>query len=140
MERYVPSPAAARDAVGKALNAWQKGLPTGPLPGTRPQVAVVDNARRSGQRLARFEILGEVAAQDGRCIAVRVALENPTETKFVRFIVLGIDPLIVYRQDGSSHYSPWLRPMEMDGSSEEKPDGTGQPAAQASAPGAATTR
>lgn len=106
-ERYIPAPGAALQALESALKAWQDGHGPGQISG-HPRIQVVDSLRRPGQNLQRFEVIGEVPGEGGpRCFAVRLFLVNPAEEQKVRFYVLGIDPLWVYRQEEYDMIAHW---------------------------------
>jgi hypothetical protein len=105
--RYVPAEAVAREALEAGLRAWQDGQPPGRVAGSSPAIEVVDTLRRPGQRLASFEILGEVPGNGPRCFAVRLALANPGEIVTERFCVLGIDPLWIFRQEEYEMFLHW---------------------------------
>ena len=104
--------AAARKAVAAVLDAWAEGRPAGASAATRPDVYVVDKHRRPGQRLARYDILGELSHDKARDFAVRLRLENPDERPVVRFLVVGIDPLWVFREEDYAMITHWMHPME----------------------------
>jgi hypothetical protein len=106
-DRYVPSPDRARQALETALAAWQSGRPPGPVEGTSPAVILVDSHRRPGQRLCGFAILGEVPGDGPRCFAVRLKLEDPPEEQRARFVLVGIDPLWVYRHEDYEMMAHW---------------------------------
>jgi hypothetical protein len=111
-ERYVPPPGPARAALAAVLDAWRDGHPPEEAVGPRGNVHVVDKQRRPGQRLAQYEILGEIAADNARGFAVRLTLEDPDEHPVVRFLVLGVEPLWVFRQDDFEMISHWMHPMD----------------------------
>src|SRR5262245_12832736 len=113
--RFVPSPQTARKAIESALEAWQKGQPTGGIANTTPKVQVVDENRPAGQRLARFEILGEVPGSGPRTFSVKLETENPAAVENTRYVVVGIDPLWVFRQFDYDKMAHW----EMDMKGEE---------------------
>jgi hypothetical protein len=115
-ERFIPPSATARVALTAVLDAWREGRPPEEGVGPKRNVHVVDKQRKSGQRLARYEILGEVIANKGRGFAVRLSFENPEEQPVVRFLVVGIEPLWVFRQEDFEMISHWMHPMD-----EEKP-------------------
>jgi hypothetical protein len=106
-ERYYPPPPAAREALEAALRAWQDGQAPGPLPEHSPPVMVVDTTRRPGQRLGRYEVLGEIPGDGPRCFAVRLVLDDPPRERKARFVVLGISPLWVYRQEDYETMIHW---------------------------------
>jgi hypothetical protein len=72
---------------------------------------VGDTHRRAGQKLARYEIVGELPSDEGRLFAVRVHLENPAAEAKVNFLVVGIDPLWVFRQEDYQMVTHWEHNM-----------------------------
>jgi hypothetical protein len=110
-ERYVPAPATAKLALEAALEAWMRGQPPGPIDTVSPKVCVVDSLRAAGRPLERFVILGEVPADGARGFAVRVTLKGEESPTLARFLVVGIDPLWVYRQEDYENFSHWMHSM-----------------------------
>jgi hypothetical protein len=100
---YFPPAAQAHNAVEAALAAWKSGKPVGaPLEGTTPTVRVVDSAWERGQRLAAFEILREETSEDAApMVVVRLTMVGKPTPIEVRYLVAGVDPLWVYREDDS---------------------------------------
>lgn len=107
---YIPAAEPARAALVKALDAWRKDEPPGRIEG-RPAIQVGDTHRRTGQRLARYEVLGELPSDEGRLFSVRVYLENPAAEEKVNYLVVGIDPLWVWRQEDYHMLSHWEHKM-----------------------------
>ena len=105
-EDYIPPPDSARRALGAALDAWQRGEPPGQIEGD-PAIQVGDTHRRPGQTLASYEILGELPIADGRRFAVRLTLENPVAEEKADFLVIGIDPLWVIREEDYRMVTHW---------------------------------
>jgi hypothetical protein len=95
---FNPSSDKARQALEAALDSWQSGNPHGKVPGTSPAVEAMDVKWRSGQKLKSYEILGEESGTEPRFFKVRLtpAQGPPVE---VRYAVVGIDPLWVYREE-----------------------------------------
>ena len=122
-EKYVTPPAPARAALTAVLDAWRDGRPAGEGVGPKRDVHVVDHQRKPGQSLARYEVLGEVAADNARGFAVRLTLENPDEQPSVRFLVVGLEPLWVFRKEDFEMISHWMHPMNESGP-EGEPAGT----------------
>jgi hypothetical protein len=62
-----------------------------------------------------------VGSDSGRCFAVRITLDNPAEEQRVRFIVIGVDPLWVFREEDYTMLSHWdhAMPEEPAANSEE---------------------
>ena len=111
-ERYVPAPVKAQATVATVLESWQRGEPVGEIKGvSAPKVFVVDSFRRDGQTLERFDILGEVAGHTQRTYLVKLTLANPVAEEKVRFAVLGIDPLWVYRHEDLELLIHWEHKM-----------------------------
>jgi hypothetical protein len=111
-EQYIPPAGVARSAVAAVLKAWVEGRPPTEAAASHPEVYVVDKQRRPGQRLSRYEILGEFAGEKARGVAVRMTLENPDEESVVRYLVVGIDPVWVFRQEDFELISHWMHPMK----------------------------
>ena len=109
--RYIPEPAQATSTIQAALAAWQRGEPVGEVRGTKPPVFLVDSFRREGQTLERFEILGEVAGLTQRTYLCKLSFANPAAEEKVRFAVLGIDPLWVYRHEDLELLAHWEHKM-----------------------------
>lgn len=123
---YTPSVATAEGALRQALDAWQAGKPSGEIPGSKPAIHVVDVGRKPAQTLAGYRILGETRGPSGRTFAVSLKLSNPEEELKTQYIVVGIDPLWVFRQDDYEllshwdHHMPAVQPAEDEGQSSAK--------------------
>lgn len=104
---FTPSLETAEDAVRRCLDKWKAGEPPGELPGTHPLIHVTDGGRKPGQTLRSYQIQGEARGASGRTIAVTLHLDNPAEVLKARYIVLGIDPLFVFRQEDFDLLMHW---------------------------------
>jgi hypothetical protein len=119
--RYTPSAATADAAVRSALDAWQQGQPPGAVPDTQPAVQMIDAGRKPGQTLSSYRILGETRGPSGRTFAVVLRLASPEEEIKTQYIVVGIDPLWVFRQEDYGllahwdHHMPPEQPTVPDG-------------------------
>lgn len=111
-DRFVPAPGVAKAAVTGALERWKRGEAVNTGAESKPAVRVIDDQRKPGQRLARFEVIGEVASESGRTFAIRLSLENPDEELIVRYLVIGIDPLLVYRKEDYDMLMHWTHRMD----------------------------
>lgn len=117
VEDYVPAPQLAEAAVRRALSAWQAGEPAGPIEDTKPAIFVTDTNRNPKQRLQSFEILGETPGRSGRTYVVELALDAPAEKVPAQkatvekvkaeYIVVGIDPLWVFRREDYELLMHW---------------------------------
>ncbi len=104
---YTPSVESAEAAVRRGLDAWKEGQPSGEVPGTNPTICITDIGRKPGQTLESYQILGEIHGSTGRTIAVTLSLANPSEEVKARYIVVGIDPLLVFRQEDYDLLMHW---------------------------------
>jgi hypothetical protein len=107
---YTPSQETCRQALIVALDAWKRGEPPGRIEGT-PAVQVGDTLRRAGQKLASYEILGELGGDQGRQFSVLCVLENPAAEEKINFILIGIDPIWVFRQEEYDMVTHWEHKM-----------------------------
>jgi hypothetical protein len=108
-ERYVPDAAQAQEALDQVLAAWKSGESAGPLKSnsTPVTIQVADSTRRPGQRLVDYELLGEVSGEGPRTFVVRLKLDNPAAEREVRYYLVGIDPLWVFRQEDYDALVHW---------------------------------
>jgi hypothetical protein len=120
-EDYVPSEDSARAALEVYLAAWQRGDRSQTLPDTTPQVMVADELRGKGRSLHGYEILGPVPADAPRCFAVRLTLGNPAEEIRDRYVVVGKDPIWVWRYDDYLMVIHWEHAMPADKKSASAP-------------------
>ena len=104
---YTPSLTSAEDAVRRCMDAWKAGNNAAEVPGTDPAICISDVGRKPGQRLESYRILGETRGSTGRTIAVTLNLVNPPEEVKARYIVVGIDPLQVFRQEDYDLLMHW---------------------------------
>jgi hypothetical protein len=121
VEDYVPELDQSRHALEMALEAWRQGRPTGLLTDGPPAVCVVDSHRRPEQVLRSYKILGQTPGEGPRCFAVRLYLENPTEEQKARYLLVGIDPLWVYRHEDYEMMIHWECAGEGPNAPERKP-------------------
>jgi hypothetical protein len=110
-DQFIPSSAIAHEALDATLRAWQSGAAPAPVDGGKRSVQVADTHRTPGQSLASYKILGETAVDGGRRFVVRLELENPTGAEKARYLVVGIDPLWVFRQEDYDMIAHWDHPM-----------------------------
>ena len=94
-----PAAEAARQALTAALDAWKAGKPPGKVEGTSPRVHAVDTDWQRGQALEGYEIVGDEPGAGLRTFTVRLTLGGPTRPQEVRYVVLGLDPVNVLREE-----------------------------------------
>ena len=95
---FHPATDNARKALTAALNHWEAGNSRGRSPARRRSVEVVDTKWKAGQKLKSYEILGESARAGPRTFKVRLTLAKGPPME-MRYMVVGIDPLWVYREE-----------------------------------------
>lgn len=98
---------------------------------TKPQVHITDAHRKAGQRLEEYQILGEVPGDAPRCFAVKATFSNPAAEERIRFVVIGIDPLWVWRHEDLELLSHWDHKMDPV---TEKDKNKGQPSDKSTQP------
>jgi hypothetical protein len=111
-ERFIPAEDRARQALEAALEAWQSGEPHGPVAGTVPPVEFVDSHHKPGQRLRAYSILGMAPGDGPRVFTVKLTLANPGEEVRARYVVMGLDPLWVIRNEDFEMLAHWDHPMK----------------------------
>ena len=117
VKNFVPKYEVAHSAVKQALDAWQAGAAAGEIAGTKPSIVVTDVKRKPSQVLEEFEILGETPGRAGRTFAVRLHLSKPIESIKTEYIVVGIDPLWVFRREDYELFLHWSHVPADDASS-----------------------
>jgi hypothetical protein len=94
----LPSEDKARAALETALTAWKNGEKMGNIKGDSCSIEVGDRVWMAGKKLAAFEILGAEDKPGPRWFSVNLTLKG-AQPQQVRYAVLGIDPLWVYREE-----------------------------------------
>jgi hypothetical protein len=97
--KYTPATDTAHQALEAALGVWKRGEPSGPIAGMPVPVEVADSKRQAGQKLANYEILGEVPGDGQKRFSVRLKLENPSQELETQYVVVGRDPIWVFGQE-----------------------------------------
>ncbi len=106
-EDFIPAPELAENALVQVLEAWKAGQPAGEIPNTKPAVFATDTNRLATQTLRAYDVLGETPGSSGRTYVVVLKLENPTEEIKTTYIVVGIDPLWVFRREDYELLMHW---------------------------------
>ncbi len=109
--RFIPKADEARRAVSEALTARRENLTPEQISKSGSKARLIDNQHKAGQSLKAFAILGEVAADKARGFAVRLTLENPEEEQQARYLVYGVDPIWVFRQEDFDLITHWEHAM-----------------------------
>ena len=100
-DRYVPAEQTSRQALEAALTAWQNGQKPDEVTTGPPAVRVVDSWWSAGAKLAQFQIVGEESGSGPTFFSVRLTVKGKSRTteRTVRYVVVGRDPLWVYREE-----------------------------------------
>ncbi len=110
----MPPSELARAAVAAVLDDWKAGRASEQIDRLSVGIHVIDTRRKKGQHLDDFEILGETPGAAPRCFAVRLKLSEPTAEETVRYAVIGIDPLEVFRHEDLESLNHWDHVMSAD--------------------------
>jgi hypothetical protein len=113
-EDFVPREDAARASLEAYLQAWSRGETEQAVAGTSPPVMVNDELRLKGRTLRGYAILGQVPADAPVCFAVQLKLGNPAAEVRERYVVVGIDPIWVWRYDDYLMITHWDHRMTED--------------------------
>jgi hypothetical protein len=109
--QFVPSVSQAEAALRAVIESWKKDEPPGMIPGTSPAIHITDTFRKPDEKLVDYRILGEVPSERKRCIAVELRFK-PERAERTRFLVVGIDPLWVFRQEDAENLAHWEHNMD----------------------------
>jgi hypothetical protein len=118
---FTPSRERAEAALAHAMAAWQAGRPTGELSESKPVIHVTDNHLQRKRGLEKYRILGETVARSGRTFIVELTLKSPEEKVKTEYIVVGIDPLWVFRREDYDLLMHWDHRMPESSPETEKP-------------------
>jgi hypothetical protein len=116
---FKPSATTAQNALERALKDWKEGNPAGEIAGSKPLIYVTDVNRNPKQSLDQFKILGEKQGRSGRTYAVELSLKHPDQQLKTEYIVVGIDPLWVYRREDFEllmHWDHHMPDIQLDSS------------------------
>jgi len=108
----VPDSTRGRQAIDVAMAAWKARHPPGIVEPTSPRVQVVDSHRKPGQHLLDYEILSDSADVRVRTFRLRLTLSDSEDRPVVRFLIVGIDPILVFRQEDYELLMHWEHRMD----------------------------
>jgi hypothetical protein len=103
----------SKAALATSLDAWKADRrETGVLIGSKPAIGVVD-AARADRPLLDYEIVGPLmVAGKVRPFAVQLVLGDPREAVAARYVVMGRDPLWVFREEDFERMLHWEHRMD----------------------------
>jgi hypothetical protein len=113
VEFVAPGIESAKAALVASLDAWKADRrASGVMVGSKPSIGIVD-AGRADRPLLEYEVIGPLmVVGKARPFAVRLVLDAPRETVSTRYLVLGQDPLWVYRQEDFDRMLHWEHKMD----------------------------
>lgn len=108
-----PDLESSKTALVASLDAWKGDRrSSGVLIGSKPSIGVVDSARLD-RPLLEYEVVGPLMTLGkARPFAVRLVLGKPRETVATRYLVIGRDPLWVFRQADFERMLHWEHKMD----------------------------
>lgn len=109
-DRFIPAAPLAQEALKAALDSWVSGAKGAEMPSGAPKIQLAD-LRRESTKLASYEILGERSLEGGRRFDVLLHLAEPAKTEKTQYVIVGIDPLWVIRQEDYDMITHWDHPM-----------------------------
>lgn len=98
-KKYIPSTTAARDALDATLAAWKSGAPYGPIQSGKTPVNVFEGRWQAGKKLESFEVLREEPSEGPKKFVVSTKLIGEAKPTEIAYLVVGKDPLLVFRED-----------------------------------------
>ena len=92
------------------------------LAAEKPAIRVVDTLRQPEQKLQSFEVLSKSQnSAAGWTYVVRLNFDQPAASLRARFVVVGVDPIWVFRKEDYDHLAHWEHPMPEPLPAEESP-------------------
>ena len=96
--KYIPSDASAHEALNAALQAWQDGHAHGPITSYKVPIDTYDARWQAGEKLERFEVIRSEQLDQHKAFRVKMKLANDPEEQEDTFLVIGNNPLMVFRK------------------------------------------
>lgn len=104
----LPSVEAAKQALQSSLDAWKAGRPASSLTEGKPRIEAVDFEWKSGKVLESYTLGAQASEQGTQTFAASLKLKGEPAAKDVKYMVLGLDPVHIYRDED------YTRAMNMD--------------------------
>jgi len=108
---FYPPTDRAEKALAAVLRAWQSGDTSDELADGESLYRLVDSRRDKGVALEGFEIIGEVPGERGRWFEVDLQAADGGTVQRVKYAVVGIRPLWIFRQEDYDMLSHWDHTM-----------------------------
>ncbi len=123
-EFVAPGLESSKAALVASLDAWKADRRTsGVMIGSKPSIGVVDSTR-TDRPLLDYEVVGPLmVVEKARPFAVRLVLGGPREAVETRYLVMGQDPLWVFRQEDFERLLHWEHKMGGEATTATAPAG-----------------
>ena len=96
--RYIPSEATAKEALNAALKAWQDGQVHGTITTYHVPIDTYDARWQAGVKLETFEVVRDEMLDGRKAFVVKMKLADGKKEQEVTYLVIGNDPLMVFRK------------------------------------------
>ncbi len=97
-KKYLPASGTARGALDAALKKWKSGEAHAPVTGFSVPIDVFDARWQKGKKLESYEILSEEESDGPKTFIVKMKLDEDKEEKEVKYLIVGKNPLLVFRE------------------------------------------
>lgn len=98
--KFTPAVESARDALETSLEKWKEGGPHAVIEDFKVPINFIDARWQGGKKLESFEVLAEEkTATIAKIFSVKMKLAEDKEEKEVKYYIVGIDPLNIYREE-----------------------------------------
>ena len=108
---FLPTWTEARQALDWALATWRDSA-NPPRQINSSSVQFIDQQRQPGERLSTYEILARTEVENARQFTVRLTLADDPTPRLVRYIVIGREPIWVFRLEDYDLISHWEHKMD----------------------------
>ncbi len=96
--KYIPSEETAREALNVSLTAWRDGQPHRTITSWSIPIDVYDARWQAGTKLETFEVVREEILEDRKAFIVKMKVAGGKEEPEVTYLVIGNNPLMVFRK------------------------------------------
>lgn len=97
-QKYIPKSDFSRRALEAALTQWKSGQSHGPIKNFDVKIDVFDARWQNKKKLESYEILREEKSNGPKTFVVKMKLDEDKEEKEVTYLIVGKDPLLVFRK------------------------------------------
>ena len=97
-QKYIPKSDLSRRALEAALTQWKSGQAHGPIKNFDVKIDVFDARWQNKKKLESYEILREEKSNGPKTFTVKMKLDEDKEEKEVVYLIVGKDPLLVFRK------------------------------------------